>query len=133
MTYANTQEYRDAITSGATDVYILLGGNDAKGKTWRSGGKAPGFVADYDALVSSFAAMGSSPRLLLITPPHLYYERYGMQMGIMNEEMPSLIRDAAERAGAAFLDLNTAFLREAATFQEPSHTCANIYARMACT
>jgi acyl-CoA thioesterase I len=63
--YWNEKAYQDALASSPDIVIIMLGTNDTKPDNWKFEAE---FVADYTALVKSFQALPSKPRLYICRP-----------------------------------------------------------------
>ena len=63
--YWNEQKYQDALKSEPDVVIIMLGTNDTKPQNWKHEAE---FVSDYTALVKSFQALPSKPRIYACRP-----------------------------------------------------------------
>jgi lysophospholipase L1-like esterase len=86
-------------------VLIQLGTNDSKPYNWRYG---TNFVADYEALIASYTALTSSPRIVVCTPCPVYNKGvFDITPGIVATNIAPLIRDIASRLNLQLVDLHT--------------------------
>ena len=96
-----------AQASGADTVLIMLGTNDAKGFNWN----APRFTRDLESLYRSFATLSVPPRVVALVPPPVWTKAspYGIMAGVVNHDLPSLIREVTARLGVQLIPLDAAF------------------------
>ena len=66
--YWNTSQYAAAIASDADVVVLMLGTNDAKRVNWGAD-SAEAYSRDSLAMISSFRAMPSKARVMMMIPP----------------------------------------------------------------
>ena len=73
---------------------IQLGTNDAKQYQWDE----DAYLEDYQAMIDSFASLESPPDVYISIPPPLYEDNvYEMMQPIINDELPSILTDLAEK------------------------------------
>mmetsp|Transcript_48479 Transcript_48479/g.152330 ORF Transcript_48479/g.152330 Transcript_48479/m.152330 type:complete len:487 (-) Transcript_48479:2-1462(-) len=95
--YLKKSTFREALRYGADIYIVLLGTNDSKVSIWHE----PSFLRDYIAIVGELllsSARERPPAILLVTPPPLASENtLGMQLHVVNELLPRLVTELAER------------------------------------
>merc|ERR1712039_515298 len=85
--YWTRAQYQQVLTSNATIIVLMLGTNDAKTNRFAEYGSF--FASDYEAMVKSFLAMPSKPKVLTMVPPPLYVnDAYGMNQTVINSVFP---------------------------------------------
>lgn len=67
--YIDHPFYRQVLHSNADIIFFMLGTNDSKVAVWKD---ADLFKTFYTDILASFAAMASSPRIVLMYPPKAY-------------------------------------------------------------
>ena len=102
--YWNESAYTQSRNFASDLVIIKLGTNDAKPQNWRYG---TNFVTDYEALIASYAALASHPRIVLATPcPVFKTGGYDINPSIVRTNIAPLTRDLAARLGLETVDFN---------------------------
>jgi lysophospholipase L1-like esterase len=104
--YWNTQQFTDSHTVGPNIVVIMLGTNDSKPQNWSH--KAE-FAGDYEALVDSYSALGSHPRIFLNLCPPAGTNGFGISGTIIENEVLPLVRQTAAKKGTGLIDIFDAF------------------------
>lgn len=101
LPYVKEAAYARALAFNPDIVVVKLGTNDSKPQNWRY---CDDFEKDLQALVDAFAALESSPRILLCTPATAYNVKGGISDSvIVNGVIPRICR-VAERNGLPVLD-----------------------------
>lgn len=105
LPYVKEAAYARALAFNPDIVVVKLGTNDSKPQNWRY---CDDFEKDLQALVDAFAALESSPRILLCTPATAYNVKGGISDSvIVNGVIPRICR-VAERNGLPVLDMHAA-------------------------
>ena len=112
--YWNTGAYNQSLAFLPDVVVLMMGTNDAKRGNWGPGGRdlAAQFPGDYAAMLASFAALPSKPKIHIMVPPPLYYDGcYGMNQTVINSVFPLEVPAIARANGltAPPIDLFTLF------------------------
>lgn len=110
--YAQAQAFKPDV------VVIKLGTNDSKPQNWKFKNE---FAADAQALVASFRALPSRPRVLLCLPVPAYRVNFGINGDIILKEQIPLLRQAAYATASELVDLQTPFLDKGAWFADGIH------------
>ena len=123
QSYWSTAEFTKAYNFAPDIVVIELGTNDAKyffdgkgsssGYNYNyyefSGAKPEDFHKDYEALIDTFAHQSQSPKIYATLQPYAQNVEWGIiDTAIVNVINP-LIKQAAEKKGAALIDLHALF------------------------
>jgi lysophospholipase L1-like esterase len=87
-------------------VVIMLGTNDSKPQNWSH--KAS-FVADYQALIDSYASLSSHPRVYVCLPPPAGANSYSISGVVIANEVIPLVREAALSRDVPVIDVFGAF------------------------
>lgn len=87
------------------DVVVLkLGTNDSKPQNWKYG---TNFVADYQALIASYTALATHPRVLLATPcPVFGAGAYDIRPAVVRGEIAPATRELATRLGLGVIEFH---------------------------
>ena len=106
-TYWTSQQFKDSHSSNPDIVVIMLGTNDSKPFNWNT--HKGEFVGDYEALVDSYAALPSHPKIYLNLCPPAGTNGFQISGAVIENEMLPLIRQIATEKGVALIDVFTAF------------------------
>jgi lysophospholipase L1-like esterase len=103
--YWKEKAYEQALASKPDAVVIMLGTNDTKPQNWKYKDE---FAGDYRALVQSFQALPTKPRVFICRPvPVPEPGNFGINEKGIQEEIPML--DAlAKELGATIIDMHAA-------------------------
>jgi lysophospholipase L1-like esterase len=106
--YIDHPFYAQVCNSRADIIVCMLGTNDSKVDVWQGTKK---FISDYTAMLKSFAAMPSHPRIILLFPPKAYkpdfWEHcfYTIQDDILQNELIPAIRTIADNLKLETIDI----------------------------
>lgn len=128
--YWNSPRYQEALAFKPDAVIIKLGTNDTKPQNWKFKDE---FVADYKALVQSFQALESKPRIYVCRPVPVFGKgNFGIVESGIQEEIPML--DAlAKELGLGIIDMHAALDGKADLVPDRVHPNKEGYALMAAT
>lgn len=103
--YDSTEKYKQSVSGSPDIVVIMFGTNDSA--AWKDEAT---FAADYEKLVSTYAALDSKPRVLLCTPPtpHLEKAKEGSESKVQPdkfEQINKVIKDAAKLHDLPLVDI----------------------------
>lgn len=87
-------------------VVIMLGTNDSKPQNWSH---QANFAADYEALIQSYTALSSKPRIYACLPPGAGVNSYSISGTVIHNEIIPLIRQAASNQSVPLIDVHAAF------------------------
>ncbi|HWR72291.1 MAG TPA: GDSL-type esterase/lipase family protein [Nitrospirota bacterium] len=118
LPYWATQELVDALAFLPHVVVIKLGTNDARPWNWRYKNE---YVRDYLALIGSFQALESRPRIWLCTLAPAYRGKDGGTDRVIQEEVIPRIREIGRKTGLPVIDLNTPLLGREDLFPDSVH------------
>lgn len=103
--YIKEKAYEDALAMEPDIVVIMLGTNDTKPQNWKF---EKAFADDYRALVKSFQALKSKPRVFLCRPvPVPGKGNYGINEENVQKEIPR-IDQVAKELGCRVIDMHAA-------------------------
>ncbi len=105
--YWNTPAFTQSHASGPGIVVIMLGTNDSKPQNW--GPHKPEFVGDYEALIDTYSALPSHPKIFLNLCPPAGANGFGISGAVIENEMIPLIRQVAAAKGVGIIDVFSAF------------------------
>ncbi|HEV3193887.1 MAG TPA: GDSL-type esterase/lipase family protein [Polyangiaceae bacterium] len=105
--YWNTTAFTQSHASGPGIVVIMLGTNDSKPQNW--GPHKAEFVGDYEALIDTYSALPSHPKIFLNLCPPAGANGYGISGTVIENEMLPLIRQVAAAKGVGIIDVFSAF------------------------
>ncbi len=100
-------------------VIIALGTNDSKTHIWSK--HQDQFVTDYVAMIRSFQALPSRPRILACLPPPTFPGDWGITQAVIRDKVIPAIREAARQTGIELIDLNTPLLACDGLFPDTVH------------
>ncbi len=106
--------------SYAPDIVIIkLGTNDSKPQNWRY---STNFVADYEALIASYATLAVPPRIVLATPcPVFKTGAYDIKPAVVALEIAPDTRDLAARLGLEVIDFHERLAGHGEWFPDTVH------------
>ena len=105
--YWNTGAFTQSHQANPAIVVIMLGTNDSKPQNWNA--HKGEFVADYEALIDSYTALPSKPRIFLNLCPPAGTNGFAISGTVIENEMLPLIRQVASAKGASVIDVFSAF------------------------
>lgn len=126
--YWNEKAYKQALEFSPDIVVIKLGTNDSKPQNWKFKSE---FAADARALVDSFRALPSKPRVLICLPVPAFKVTFGIDGAIIEKQQLPILRQLAYETGAELIDLHTAHLGKQAWYPDNIHPNAEGAASMA--
>jgi acyl-CoA thioesterase I len=110
--------YQNALKLEPNVVIIMLGTNDSRAKYWQF---ESDFIADYTALVQSFQALASKPKIYICRPLSVVEPgNFGVSNEIMTEIRQRIDHIAAEMK-LAVIDMNAALLGKPEWFPDRIH------------
>ncbi len=117
--YVNTNAYKNALAFNPNIVVIKLGTNDTKPQNWKFAGE---FKANLNALIDSFKALKTNPKIYLCYPCPLYSLNSGgiNEDRIFNGVIP-VIREVAKERGIAVIDMHSALSDRPEFFPDRLH------------
>lgn len=104
--YWNFQQFKDSHSVAADIVVIMLGTNDSKPQNWIYQSE---FGPDYEALIDSYRALPSQPRVLINLPPPAGKNAFGIRGEVIENEVLPLVRAVASKKGTGLIDVFSAF------------------------
>jgi lysophospholipase L1-like esterase len=105
--YWNTQQFKDSHAANPDVVVIMLGTNDSKAFNWTT--HSGEFVGDYEALVDTYAALPSHPRMYLSLCPPAGTNGYNIVGSVIENEIIPDIKQVAAAKGLPTIDVFDAF------------------------
>jgi lysophospholipase L1-like esterase len=105
--YWGTAAYTQSHASNPDIVVIMLGTNDSKPFNWNA--HKGEFVGDYEALIDSYAALPSHPRIYLNLCPPAGTNGYQIVGSVIENEVIPDIKQVAATKGLPTIDVFTAF------------------------
>ena len=119
--YTREKLYKKSLDFRPDIVLIMLGSNDSKPNNWN----ADGYARSLARLSRSYMALGSRPRVLLMTPPSVFHFRkkvlWTIQGDVLENEVVPICRRVAEELGLACVDVHGAFLGKKELFVDGCH------------
>lgn len=105
--YVTKGVYKEALAFRPDIVFIMLGSNDTKKRNWIPSEYRKGYLT----IIESFQNLESKPKIILLTPPHLYLfcglDIYGLSEETMtNETIPAICQIAADK-NLEVIDINS--------------------------
>ncbi len=126
--YWNEKLYADVLEWKPDMVIIKLGTNDSKPQNWKY---KDDFVTDYQALVQSFKALSSTPKIYLCLPVPVYKTAWGITEEIVKGEVLPLVKKVAKKEKVKVIDLYKALSGHAEMLPDGVHPDAAGAALMA--
>lgn len=105
--YWATPAFTQSHTSNPAIVVIMLGTNDSKPQNWNA--HKGEFAADYAALIDSYRALPSQPRIFITLCPPAGTNGFGISGAVIENEILPLIRQVAAAKGVGTIDVFSAF------------------------
>lgn len=118
LPYVEQDVFRQALDFSPHVVVICLGTNDTKPWNWEHRER---FASDYRALIDSFAALPTAPRIIACLPVPAFGEAYGITGERVEMEVLPLVRQVAYEAGVELVDLHTPLRRHPEHFPDGVH------------
>ena len=119
--YTAEKLYEKSIAFQPDIVVLMLGSNDSKPFNW----DAVKFTDDYVALVQTYLALDSAPKVYCVIPTPVYpvdgEVKYNIDGDVLQNEIVPLTRQLAESLGVQVIDMNTPFLEHADLFSDGCH------------
>jgi len=104
--YVKEKAYGQALAFLPHVVVIMLGTNDTKPQNYKF---IQDWVSDYKALIASFAALQTKPKVFLCNPVPVYYDgNWGIDNGRLAEGVLPGIKKVAAETGLPVIDMYTA-------------------------
>ena len=117
--YWNESAYTQSRSFGPDVVIIKLGTNDSKPQNWRHG---TNFTTDYEALIASYAALPTQPRIMLVTPCPVYRTgAFDIRPAIVATNIAPATRELAAGLGLELVDLHTRLGNHGEWFPDTVH------------
>ncbi len=104
--YWDFQQFKDSHSVAADIVVIMLGTNDSKPQNWVHQAE---FAPDYEALIDSYRALPSQPRVLINLPPPAGNNAFGIRGDVIENDVLPLVRAVASKKGTGLVDVFSAF------------------------
>jgi acyl-CoA thioesterase-1 len=102
--YWNEGAYTQSRNFAPDVVIIKLGTNDSKPQNWRY---STNFVGDYEALIASYAALASQPRIVLATPcPVFKTGAFDIKPAVVRLEIAPATRELVTRLGLEVIEFH---------------------------
>ena len=105
--YWTSQQFKDSHSANPDIVVIMLGTNDSKPFNWNA--HKGEFVGDYEALVDSYAALPSHPKIYLNLCPPAGTNGYQIVGSVIENEIIPDIKQVAVAKGLPTIDVFDAF------------------------
>jgi lysophospholipase L1-like esterase len=105
--YWTTSQFTDSHNANPDIVVIMLGTNDSKPFNWNT--HKGEFVGDYEALVDSYAALPSHPKIYLNLCPPAGMNTYQIDGAVIENEIIPDIKQVAAAKGLPTIDVFDAF------------------------
>lgn len=104
--YWTSRQYTPGHDFAPNIVVIMLGTNDSKPQNWS---KKANFVADYTALIDSYAVLASNPKIYVCLPPPAGNNSYAISGTVIANEVLPLVREVAISKNVPTIDIFSAF------------------------
>lgn len=102
-------------------VVIMLGTNDSKPGNWQH---AADFEPDYLALIDTFLALPTAPRVLIGVPPPVYRHGFEIRDHTLGREIVPAVRQVAAQRPVELLDFHRAMQGHPEWFVDGVHPTA---------
>jgi acyl-CoA thioesterase-1 len=110
-------------------VLIMLGTNDTKPQNW----DAQSYEKQLADAVSSYTELPHQPSVFLLTPPAAYESKFGIDPGIVQNEVVPIVNRVAAKLGIPVIDVFTATQGKQELFPDGVHPDAAGYGIIATT
>ena len=120
--YWTLDEFKSVSAWQPQIIVINLGANDSKPHNWHG---VAFFEADLAALLDHFAALETTPRILLCTPLPVHRDNYGIREAVVRDEQIPVIQATAKQRELQVIDLHAALAEAGADFPDGIHPNAN--------
>ena len=128
LPYWNDDAYKQALAFNPDVVVVDLGANDSKPQNWKYKDE---FAENTRAMIESFRALPSKPRVLLCLPMPAFKVMWGIDDDIITKQEIPVMRQVAFETGTELIDQHTAFRNKEAWFPDNIHPNAQGAALMA--
>ena len=106
--YWNTQQFTTSHSVGPNIVVIMLGTNDSMPMNWSA--HSGEFAGDYEAMIDSYSALASKPRIFItLPPPASNNNQFSISGTTIETDILPLIRQTAAKKGVGLVDVFDAF------------------------
>ena len=93
--YWNKRQFTSAKSLNPDYVIIELGTNDSKDPNWNAFGSQ--FEGDYSAMIREFAALPSTPTIIICKAPKAFTSSWGIKDNTINTQLNPIIQTIADR------------------------------------
>lgn len=118
--YEEEPAFQNSLLFTPNIVIIMFGTNDTKPVNWN----AQRVKAEYAALVQTYASLPTNPRIIIMTPPPLFFNftgEYAPNRETLETELVPLIRELAKEQHLECIDLYRAFEEQDSLFPDGCH------------
>ncbi len=115
--YMNQSAFINAEKFNPDIVVIMLGTNDA----YLSDVQRTRFVQDYEALISSFQSLPSSPAVYIVVPPPVFNNTIGLPSTVLDNNVLPLVNQTAINLKLPTIDVHTPLLDNPEYFPDGVH------------
>ena len=119
--YTAEKLYKKSLDFQPDIVLIMLGSNDSKPNNWNG----ESYARSLTELARSYMDLGSSPRVLLMTPPSVFHfwkkVLWTIQGDVLENEVVPICRRVAEDLGLELVDVHGAFFGKKELFADGCH------------
>ena len=119
--YTAEKLYKKSLDFQPDIVLIMLGSNDSKPNNWNG----ESYARSLTELARSYMDLGSSPRVLLMTPPSVFHfwkkVLWTIQGDVLENEVVPICRRVAEELGLELVDVHGAFFGKKELFADGCH------------
>ena len=126
--YWKTKQYKQALELKPNIVFIKLGTNDSKMLNWQH---AAEYIADYKKMISSFNALESKPRIILLVPVPSFIEGEKISTKRVRKEVIPKVRQVAFDEKLELIDLYQVFINRPEEMPDKIHPNAKGAIRIA--
>ena len=121
-----TEEYAASVETQAEVVLLMLGTNDA---FWSPNRDL--FEENFTALLRTYMDLPQAPRVVVVLPPHIFFEMAGQNYNDSLEELLVKERAAAEELGLPVIDAHSFNEGQSDMFVDGIHFTVEGYALLA--
>ena len=126
LPYVGTEEYAASVETQAEVVLLMLGTNDA---FWSPNRDL--FEENFTALLRTYMDLPQAPRVVVVLPPHIFFEMAGQNYNDSLEELLVKERAAAEELGLPVIDAHSFNEGQSDMFVDGIHFTVEGYALLA--